>query len=724
MEEILDSTWVTIMMTLWTIYALFGDDIRMLATSKPADPVFYIFTLIGMGFFLLEIVLSCICKADYTFSFYFYLDVISTLTMIMDVGWIWNPIISGGSTNAAGQAKKVAQLARASRSARLGSKASKLVRVVRLIRMLRIVKLYKHTNSALVKEEGNEDDEFLEQIMKKGEDENDQQSQSKTMPEESRIGKVLSEVTTKKVICMVLIVMLSVPLFSYNTYVMETKSFSIGLDFITLYDSNRDGISFKQAFDSYVSYHKEVRTPLVFVAAQELMYEDPEVDYSDLRDIEKELVSPGDDSLADYYVAAFDLRADTRMEALFGILQTIFVCIMLTIGAFMFTKDATDLVIGPIEEMMGKVKRIAQNPLEAAKEEEKEAAALHQAEKERKEQNKNRCCKQKKEEITETKLLEQTIVKTGSLLAIGLGEAGSRIIAQNIADERSEGNIDPLLPGSKVYAIFGFCDIRNFTDTTEILQEEVMVFVNEVADIVHGFTHLYLGAPNKNIGDAFLLVWKFLDEDVENVNGEVRLKNSPTVNALADMAAFAFLLVIAAVNKSKKLAKYRKYEALNARMPDYRVKMGYGIHAGWAIEGAIGSEYKIDASYISPHVNLTMALEEATKIYGVPFVISHHYFNLISKEVQDSMRPLDRVVIHGFEEVTTIYTYDVDIDLLEVEDKGTEDLDKDYQIFHRIRARDRRDAIYKGMVEGKFRVKNKFKTNRDIKKMHSPFTQV
>ena len=37
-------------------------------------------------------------------------------------------------------------------------------------------------------------------------------------------------------------------------------------------------------------------------------------------------------------------------------------------------------------------------------------------------------------------------------------------------------------------------------------------------------------------------------------------------------------------------------------MPNYRVRMGFGIHAGWAIEGAIGSEYKIDASYISPHV--------------------------------------------------------------------------------------------------------------------------
>ena len=62
-------------------------------------------------------------------------------------------------------------------------------------------------------------------------------------------------------------------------------------------------------------------------------------------------------------------------------------------------------------------------------------------------------------------------------------------------------------------------------------------------------------------------------------------------------------------------------------MPKYSVKMGFGLHYGWAIEvdddkyfnfrisyqGAIGSSYKIDASYLSPNVNLASRLEAATK---------------------------------------------------------------------------------------------------------------
>ena len=32
--------------------------------------------------------------------------------------------------------------------------------------------------------------------------------------------------------------------------------------------------------------------------------------------------------------------------------------------------------------------------------------------------------------------------------------------------------------------------------------------------------------------------------------------------------------------------------------------MHFGLHLGWAIEGAIGSKFKIDASYLSPNVNI------------------------------------------------------------------------------------------------------------------------
>eukprot|EP00287_Rhodomonas_sp_CCMP768_P020005 CAMPEP_0202812128 /NCGR_PEP_ID=MMETSP1389-20130828/3835_1 /ASSEMBLY_ACC=CAM_ASM_000865 /TAXON_ID=302021 /ORGANISM="Rhodomonas sp., Strain CCMP768" /LENGTH=64 /DNA_ID=CAMNT_0049483439 /DNA_START=76 /DNA_END=266 /DNA_ORIENTATION=- len=55
--------------------------------------------------------------------------------------------------------------------------------------------------------------------------------------------------------------------------------------------------------------------------------------------------------------------------------------------------------------------------------------------------------------------------------------------------------------------------------------------------------------------------------------------------------------------------------------PPLEVKMGFGLHFGWAVEGAIGSPMKIDASYLSPHVNMASRLEAATKQYGVDLLI-------------------------------------------------------------------------------------------------------
>jgi len=72
----------------------------------------------------------------------------------------------------------------------------------------------------------------------------------------------------------------------------------------------------------------------------------------------------------------------------------------------------------------------------------------------------------KEEEKMETSILEKLIIKVGALLAVGFGEAGSEIIAENM---KKGGEVDPMLPGKKMMAIFGFCDIRNFTDATEVL---------------------------------------------------------------------------------------------------------------------------------------------------------------------------------------------------------------------------------------------------------------
>jgi len=51
-------------------------------------------------------------------------------------------------------------------------------------------------------------------------------------------------------------------------------------------------------------------------------------------------------------------------------------------------------------------------------------------------------------------------------------------------------------------------NLNVFLLSQKVLQEGVLRFVNLVGHIVHSNTVHFGGSPNKNIGDAFLLVWK------------------------------------------------------------------------------------------------------------------------------------------------------------------------------------------------------------------------
>ena len=75
-------------MTIITLYALFGDDIRVLITDKEGDPTFWILNIIALWSFAIEILISSIAKPDYFNGFFFWLDFISTASLLLDIGWV------------------------------------------------------------------------------------------------------------------------------------------------------------------------------------------------------------------------------------------------------------------------------------------------------------------------------------------------------------------------------------------------------------------------------------------------------------------------------------------------------------------------------------------------------------------------------------------------------------------------------------------------------------
>jgi len=106
---------------------------------------------------------------------------------------------------------------------------------------------------------------------------------------------------------------------------------------------------------------------------------------------------------------------------------------------------------------------------------------------------------------SEIHLIDKSVTKIAYLLVIGYGEAGTGLIIKSMKKKKGT-SVD--VPGEKIIGIYGFCDIRNFTDATEVLQPKVMTFVNRIAAVVHTNVVKFGGIPNKNVGDAFLFAWK------------------------------------------------------------------------------------------------------------------------------------------------------------------------------------------------------------------------
>lgn len=127
------------------------------------------------------------------------------------------------------------------------------------------------------------------------------------------------------------------------------------------------------------------------------------------------------------------------------------------------------------------------------------------------------------------------------------------------------------------------------------------------------------------------------------------------------MSVISFLKIICQIKKSYLLDKYMRRKEVSRKIKSPSINMGFGLHCGWAIEGAIGSEFKIDVSYLSPNVNLASRIEAATAQYGVQILFSGDIYKILTKKTQSYMRQVDCVTVKGSSQPIKIFTCDLDL---------------------------------------------------------------
>ena len=87
-RELVEGKYITLLMTFLTLFALFGDDFRLWFFSKPADPYFFAILMVALFLFALEILINAAVLDEFKYSFFFWLDIIATISLLPDIDWV------------------------------------------------------------------------------------------------------------------------------------------------------------------------------------------------------------------------------------------------------------------------------------------------------------------------------------------------------------------------------------------------------------------------------------------------------------------------------------------------------------------------------------------------------------------------------------------------------------------------------------------------------------
>jgi len=147
------------------------------------------------------------------------------------------------------------------------------------------------------------------------------------------VGKKLSDLTTRKVILIVLSMLLTAPLFVVTTFKPNPDGAAIGLEMIAANQVGTDG--FNLAFENYIELYYYNRKSLILVSAKNVIWESA-INPNNLRTNEKEFVVAVNFEGDENVIAVLDIRETAVLEAILSIFQTIFVCIVLATGAMVF----------------------------------------------------------------------------------------------------------------------------------------------------------------------------------------------------------------------------------------------------------------------------------------------------------------------------------------------------------------------------------------------------
>lgn len=698
LQEIIDGKIVAIIMGIVTVWVLFGDDLRLLLTTKSSDSAFFATFFLCLILFLIEIMANSIFLPDYKFSFFFWLDVVATISLVPDIPIIFDPFLLLFGVEL--YKVDVDYNTSAVRNTLSESYITRGIQTIRYIRLVRIVKLYKYFTKKKIEDHSN-------------------QTVSNSMDAEV-LGKKLSDITTRRVIIGVLALLLLLPLLQVKT-VDNSKYY--GLQQIYWIGSSAYNTDFPGNIGQYmdesgwnytiVRYSRNsetsegsgVRYPLLWLHSPNLMSNGEVTDIEeatdpitgkvwkaddkcggdsvnsdcDLRHEEMKIVAYGPNSCDGVgckkvkAFARFNMQEFNRDQAVMSIVITCFVGVILAVASCTFARDTQRIVIKPVNKMVSIIRNLAKDPLKVSE--------LTMPNTER------------------TSILEETIDKIGVLLKISFGTRGSVIMSELLSNELPIKS--DKIKGSKESCIMAYVRIQDSAEIIDSLQEEVLVFINKIAKIVHCCANRWEGSICRNDISGFLMLWH---------------------ESKACEALVAMIKMYAELHRATDIMAYKSNPKIITKFQSntYVVDLQMAAHIGELIEGPVGSNIKITPDYLGPSIALTKKIQTLNNLYETNLLFSDSFYNALLPQAHKGCRKIDNIMVTGHPEPIELYTFD----LSEVSLPDAKRLNMNDEEF-KIENRKPGDPVYDGGYDFQdYEAKDLFGTDNDIVNMSKANTVI
>ncbi|OHD11562.1 MAG: hypothetical protein A2086_09145 [Spirochaetes bacterium GWD1_27_9] len=187
----------------------------------------------------------------------------------------------------------------------------------------------------------------------------------------------------------------------------------------------------------------------------------------------------------------------------------------------------------------------------------------------------------------------------------------SRFLPESIASDIISGKSKIELGGTKRTVTILFSDIRNFTALSENWEpEKVINLLNLYYENMIQSVFEHHGILDKLMGDGIMAIFDSAVSSVDN-----HAENS----------------VQCALNMIERLTVINEEIGYLGIAP---LRIGIGIHTGDAVLGYLGSNKRMDYTAIGDTVNTASRLENLTKKFNVPLIISRQTQELIDPSLQ------------------------------------------------------------------------------------------